>query len=378
MLDPNGFVDNLIASGIKFVTGVPDSLLKDVCACFTNKLQPTEHIIATNEGSAVGLAIGHFLATSSVPLIYMQNSGLGNTINPLTSLADEQVYGIPLILLIGWRGEISKENIQLKDEPQHVKQGQITLDQLELLGIPYFVLDNTCSDSNDIILRSIETARNKMSPVAIVVRKGTFSSSSLEIQRSHDFPLSRESAIKCIVSIMPAETSYVSTTGKASRELYELRQELSASNCCNDFLTVGGMGHASQIAAGIALSRPSRTIACIDGDGALLMHMGALAISSDCDNLMHILINNESHESVGGQPTKGNRLDFATIAKNCGYKFTANASTRDELIYFLRKFKDLSGSRFIEIKCNLFSRSDLGRPKSSPFENKTKFMSSFN
>lgn len=372
MIDPKDFLKALKDADIRFVTGVPDSLLKDVCACITAELRAESHIIAANEGGAIGLAIGHHLASERPALVYMQNSGLGNTVNPVISLAEPAVYAIPMVLMIGWRGEMLADGSQLKDEPQHVKQGQITLQQLEVLGIPYKIIDSS-SSINKVLMSLTEEAVQRSGPVALVVRKGTFAAFKLEQPTQPDSLMGREEAIGHILSLLPIDAIVVSTTGMASREVFELRKGADSGHH-RDFLTVGGMGHASQIATGIALTRPDRTVVCIDGDGAVLMHTGSLAISADCQNLLHIVLNNEAHDSVGGQPTKGGTLRFDRIAKEFGYAITDIATTEDDLYSMLPSMLETEGSRLLEVRCKRGSRKDLGRPTRTPQENKQDFM----
>lgn len=373
MIDTFAFMDGLTQADIRFVSGVPDSLLKDICARITDTFTPEQHIIATNEGSAVALAIGHYLSTARPALVYMQNSGLGNIVNPIASLADPQVYAVPMVLMIGWRGELTDENMQLHDEPQHIKQGQITLSLLTTLGIPFVVLDAQTTSIGSILEKAARDAVLRSGPVAIVVRKNTFEHYGLNIDQKEQFELSREEVIKEIVSTLPLTATIVCTTGMASRELYELRKSLDSGHQ-RDFLTVGGMGHASQIAAGIAISKPEKIVVCLDGDGAALMHAGALAISADCKNLIHILLNNEAHDSVGGQPTKGNILQFDRIAKAFGYKNTKSVQDRNGLIQTLESIFKIEGSRFLEVRCKRGARKNLGRPDRTPLQNKIDFM----
>ena len=372
MIDSNDFIKALKKSDIDFVTGVPDSLLKDVCACITNEFSSDKHIIATNEGSAVALAMGHYLSSGNPALVYMQNSGLGNSVNPITSLAAKEVYAIPMVLMIGWRGEILENNEQIHDEPQHVKQGQITPDQLELLGIPYIVIKGN-ENIIDVIERLKNQAIHESSPVALLVRKNTFS--SYKYQKTSDFPnlLSREEVLNLIVDLIPDESPVVSTTGKTSRELFEIRRERGMGHE-KDFLTVGGMGHASQIATGIALTRPDIDVYCVDGDGALLMHTGALAISAGVKNLKHIVINNGAHDSVGGQPTKASNLNLTELAKTFGYNLFERVDDKSAIITAINKMMKFDGSSFLEIRCKIGARIELGRPDRTPRENKNAFM----
>ena len=369
MIKLNHFLEGIKDANISFITGVPDSLLKDICGYIADNSDKFEHIIATNEGSAVGLAIGNYLATSNVPLVYMQNSGLGNIINPITSLADPQVYGIPMVLMIGWRGEIDINGNQFKDEPQHKKQGQITLSQLEILDIPYLIIDHTTRKINKVLKDMVLSAKERSGPIALVVRKKTFENYKYKRTIQKIKLPSREEVINEVLLHIPKKSPVISTTGVASRELYEIRDKLNLSHD-SDFLTVGGMGHASQIASGIAISSSDRKVFCIDGDGATLMHMGSLAINADQNNLIHILINNCAHDSVGGQPTKGDSLNFSKIAKEFGYRYCFKVDQLDEIGAILNEGLAKEGSLFIEILCMPGFRSDLGRPNKSPKENK--------
>ncbi len=373
MIEPLEFIASLEKLDIRFVTGVPDSLLKDVCACITEHFPPARHVIATNEGSAVGLAIGYYLVTGRPALVYMQNSGLGNVVNPVVSLADPQVYGIPIIFMIGWRGEILEDGKQLRDEPQHVKQGQVTISQLEILNMPYRIVDGGTAKVEPLLDELIHLALLRSGPVALLVRKQTFAPFKLLKPKQEDRRLTREEAITAVIGILPDYVPIVSTTGMASRELFELRKA-SGRGHHRDFLIVGGMGHAGQIAAGIAMAKPNRQVVCIDGDGAVLMHMGGLAISADCANLLHILINNGAHDSVGGQLTKGTILDFAKIAQACGYGRVSRAATTDEIDINVRSMLGCGLSSFLEIKCMQGARADLGRPDRTPGQNKFDLM----
>lgn len=373
MIAPENFVEALKKTEISFVTGVPDSLLKDLCAKLTIELPAENHVIAANEGSAVGLAIGHYLASSQPAMVYMQNSGLGNVINPLTSLADPKVYAIPMLLVIGWRGEILEDGMQLADEPQHKMQGEITLSQLDILDIPYIVIDKHTTELDKIMVESLAKASARSGPVAIVVRKKTFSPFKYESVESQDFPLLREEAIDIIIDNIAQETPIVCTTGVASRELFEKRKEKSQGHS-RDFLTVGGMGYASSIAGGIAQTLPNKKIVCIDGDGAALMHLGALAITADCNNLIHFLINNEAHDSVGGQPTKGADISFSNVAKELGYKNIFEIESKSDLTDICSNISELEGSVLITIKTRAGFRKNLGRPDRSPVDNKQDFM----
>lgn len=364
MIDPRKFVEILIKKGINFFTGVPDSLLKDFCAYLTET--SGSHIIAANEGGAIALAAGYQIASGNIPLVYMQNSGIGNSINPILSLADQKVYSIPMILLIGWRGEPG-----IKDEPQHISQGEVTLDLVKALRIQCVEL----SDIESVMLEQIETCVKYLKinncPYAFIVRKNLFKPyNAKKILQFTDF-IPREEAIKTCVSILSNEDVVVSTTGMISRELYEYRDFLSQGHN-KDFLTVGSMGHASQIALGIALDKKKLNICCFDGDGSILMHMGSLAIIGNVKpkNFVHIIFNNGAHDSVGGQPTVCLNIDLPKIAIACGYKNAVSVISPAEFIEHYDSFK-FDGPSLIEFKVKKGARSDLGRPKFSPLENKT-------
>ncbi|MBT4519385.1 MAG: phosphonopyruvate decarboxylase [Halieaceae bacterium] len=373
MVEPDAFLDSLHNQGIQFFTGVPDSLLKNMCACLSFRLPPMQHIIASNEGCALALAMGHYLATAQPALVYMQNSGLGNIVNPVTSLADPEVYAIPMLLLIGWRGEMLDSETQVPDEPQHRKQGKVTLHQLETLDIPYRILSGDTSDLDSLLKGLMDEAHARSGPVALVVRKNSFARYQAQALTQNPLWPTREQAIELVLLSTNSDAVVVSTTGKASREVFEMRKA-SQSGHHRDFLTVGGMGYASQIAAGIAIARPDKQVVCIDGDGAALMHLGGCATSADCANLLHVLINNEAHESVGGQPTKGNVLNYSQLAEDMGYRHCSRVDNLATLQETLNQLMASEGSRFVEVRCRVGSRAELGRPDRSPRENKSDFM----
>lgn len=372
MIDVKDFYDELIDNKIKFFTGVPDSLLKSLCAFLKDNVNSENNITAANEGNAIGLAAGYYLATGLPGLVYMQNSGLGNTVNPLCSLTDKLVYSIPMILVIGLRGEPGK-----KDEPQHKKQGLITTDLLDTLGIKHSVLGE--EDSKDEIIKQIKKActyvKENKETYALVIKKNTFNEYKLRNNPIINFDMTREKAIDILISNIEENAAVVSTTGMASRELFELREKYNQTHE-KDFLTVGSMGHASQIALGIALNKKEKRIYCIDGDGALIMHMGGLAIigSQEPKNLIHVLINNGAHDSVGGQETVGLKLNIQEIAKACGYKFVHSCSCESELKDIMNNIKNEEGPVLLEIKVIKGARKDLGRPTTTPIENKEAFM----
>ena len=370
MINCKNFYEELKNNNIFFFSGVPDSLLKNFCAYITDNVKDKNHVIAANEGGAIALAAGHYLASGNPGLIYMQNSGQGNAINPLASLADPDVYQIPMLLIIGWRGEPGK-----KDEPQHVKQGKITLDLLNTLNIPYEILPKSNKDMKMSLKKAFDYMNKNNAPYAIVIKKGTFEDYSLQNKIETNFSLRREDAVKLVVDNLDENTIVVSTTGKTSRELFEYRQELSQGHE-KDFLTVGSMGQSSQIALGIALEKPNKKVYCLDGDGSIIMHAGSLAIIGQKapENYKHILFNNGAHDSVGGQPTAGFEINFPELAIASGYKKAFSAEETEDIKTKLNLLKQCKGPALLEIKVNKGARKDLGRPTTTPIQNKNAFM----
>ncbi len=370
MIDPEEFLTSLQANAVDFYAGVPDSLLKDFCSCLESLSRADQHIVAANEGGAVSLALGYHLATGKTPLVYMQNSGLGNVVNPLLSLADSEVYGIPMLLVIGWRGEPG-----VHDEPQHKKQGRVMLPMLEAMEVPYSIIGPDVDHVDPILADALGYVRKASAPYALVVKKGTFKSFKIARPGQSEFKLSREEAIHKVIDTLDASDVVVSTTGMCSREVYECRDKKGEGHQ-RDFLTVGGMGHASQIALGIALHDPQRSVYCLDGDGALLMHMGALSINGSLKpgNLKHIILNNGAHDSVGGQPTAGLFVDILGLARASGYVFAARVQTSEELRPALLSLKASDGPGLLEVRVHCGARKDLGRPTTTPAENKRAFM----
>lgn len=364
-------IEELINSfGAEFYTGVPDSQLKELCNyLIANKGIGTEHIIAANEGNCTALAAGYHLATGKIPVVYLQNSGIGNIINPVASLLNDKVYAIPCIFIVGWRGEPG-----VKDEPQHVYQGEVTIKLLEDMDIKTCIIDkNTCREDIDIAMKGFQLLLQKGKSVAFVVRKGALSSQE-KIEYTNEYATSREEIIEHIVK-SAGDDIIVSTTGKASRELFEIREKNKQGHE-HDFLTVGSMGHSSSIALGIALNKPNQKVWCIDGDGAALMHMGAMAVigTNKPKNMIHIVLNNEAHETVGGMPTVAGQIDMCKIAEGCGYPIVKKVVSIDELDDVLYQTKEDSQLTFIEIKCGLGARENLGRPTISARDNKDNFM----
>ena len=354
----------------EFFAGVPDSQLKALCSWLYDRYGISDrHVIAANEGNAAALAAGYHLATGKTPVVYLQNSGLGNIVNPAASLLHEKVYGIPCLFIVGWRGEPG-----VHDEPQHVFQGEITLSLLENLEIPAYVIDKTTTEEQ--IKARLDEYRVRFAQgkqAAFVVRKGALEYSGKAVYGS-PHPMSREEAIGRVLAAS-GDDPVVSTTGKASREVYELR-EARGQGHGHDFLTVGSMGHSSSIALGIALQKPHRRVWCLDGDGAALMHLGAMAIigANKPANLIHIVLNNQAHESVGGMPTVAGQVDLCAIARACGYPSAVSADSPGGLDDALAAARNGNQLAFIEVKCALGARADLGRPTATPQENKVAFM----
>jgi len=360
----------LAERGITFFAGVPDSLLKDFCAYVTDHVDESSHVITANEGNAVALSAGHYLGTGRPGLVYLQNSGLGNTVNPLLSLNDPEVYGLPVLLMIGWRGEPN-----VKDEPQHIKQGRITPALLDAMEIPWQIIDSSTADIEAAVDTAMKQMQDRPGPAALLVRKGAFKSYVLQKNTQSHYPLVREQAIQRLIEQLDAADRVVATTGMPARELYELRMA-RGDGMGNDFLTVGSMGHASSIALGLARSQPERRVICLDGDGSVLMHMGSLAIvgQSRQENLIHVVLNNGAHDSVGGQPTCAFSVDLAGVARACGYREVLVAAEAQEIDQGFATLLENKGPSLLEIRINKGVRVDLGRPKSSPVENRDALM----
>jgi phosphonopyruvate decarboxylase len=356
MVDLGKFLSRLRATNVQFISGVPDTLLNDLCLALEKEWPADRHVIAANEGCAIALASGWHLATGSVPLVYMQNSGLGNCVNPLLSLTDRDMYSIPMILLIGWRGEPGK-----KDHVQHNKQGKLTPVLLESMDIPHRVVD-----SDEGALEAVDWATAKAieikGPVALIARKGVFERGEKDLtDRGSPYPLSREDVIRILLQALPSDTVFVATTGRATRELHEVRNLLGLKHD-NDFLNVGAMGHASSIAAGIALARKDRTVVCLDGDAAAFMHLGTWGTIAGLKpkNFLHIVINNGAHESVGGQASAGFKVNFHGLAKEAGYRVSegavqTEAAIKETLGVLMRQ----EGPSFLEVRIRKGMRSDM-------------------
>lgn len=365
MIRPELFIEWLSASGVSDFVGVPDSLLRAMSVALEqqSRLGSVKHVIAANEGAAVGYALGAFLESGEPALVYMQNSGLGNAINPLAALAHRNIYGTPMVLLIGWRGEPGRH-----DEPQHLVQGAITRELLKVLGIPYLVLDSDEDSASKQVSGLVSELQKNPQPMALLVPAGTFAETKLAVSHNSALPLSREDGLRITVETMPQHARAIATTGMLGRELWEIRGE-SQSSGAGDFMVVGGMGHASAIAHGVAEKSPETPVWCLDGDGSLLMHLGSVAVIGDYAprNLKHVLFNNFAHDSVGGQPTSMKNVQVGKMADALGYRWIGSASTADEVKMLLSVLADSDGPAMVEIQVRTGARNNLGRPPTSMF-----------
>ena len=370
-ISPAVFYDAFVRSGVSFFTGVPDSLLKNFCA-YVQDHSASNHIITANEGGAMAMAMGHYLASKKPSLVYLQNSGLGNVINPLLSMADADVYAIPMVLLIGWRGEVLQDGTLIKDEPQHKKQGKVTLNLLEAMGLQYEVIDEHTRDIDALVANAIKKTVETQAPFCLVARKNTFAPYTLKNTiEPEDYMMSRATCVQILVAFLQKDQFVVSTTGMASRELFEAREKQGEGHN-NDFLVVGAMGHASQMAAGILQADRSKKVYCLDGDGAVLMHMGALPINKNYP-IKHIVINNGVHDSVGGQPTVAREIDLVAIAKAGGYESVDRVVREGDLKDALQRLRSARGAALLEVVVRPGTYKGLGRPTLTSLEIKECF-----
>jgi len=371
-MDPIKVFNYIKSKNINFFTGIPDSLLKELNNVILSESLDKEHIITANEGSAIALATGYHLATNKIPLVYLQNSGTGNIINPLMSLASDKVYSIPMLIIIGWRGEPG-----IKDEPQHISQGECMIELIKSLKINYDILPNNIEECKNVIDKLVHSIKIQSKPNILLVKKNAFSKCNLKPDINNNYTIYRKKAIECILKYYKNDI-ILSTTGKSSRELLETVKEMDLQED-NIFLNVGAMGHVSMISLGVAMNTNKRVI-CLDGDGSIIMHMGNLTNigNSKCSNLIHIVLNNGMHESVGIQPTLGFDINIPNIAENCGYVYTIRIKTLDELNMILEDISSqkLNGPALIEVmitnKVNY--THELSRPKNTPLERKQTFM----
>ncbi len=389
------YYEFLRREGCDFYAGVPDSLLSAFCTCVQDQMERQglrqNFWITANEGAAVAMAIGHYLGqprgTNSVPVVYLQNSGLGNTLNPIISMADPLVYSIPILLMVGWRGELGEgtEEVgkQRKDEPQHRKQGRVTIGWLQASGIPYAVLPAELAAAQEVTRNLLRRAKDEACPVALIVRKESFGAYPAPRAAAPALELEREAAIALLLDSLPAGP-VVATTGMISRELFEQREKRGESHD-KDFLVVGAMGHAAAIAQGLTLALQQQgadqfPVYCLDGDGSLLMHMGSLAIAglaagASLGRFKHIVLNNGAHDSVGGQPTVALALDMPALARTCGYRWADSCACAAELPDLLKSLLQAEGPALLEIKVKKGARKELGRPTLTPLEIKSQYQS---
>lgn len=369
-LPPDSFYKMMTERGFDFFTGIPDSLLKDFTSYIEDNHPHNKHIISANEGTALATASGYYLATKKFPVVYMQNAGLGNIINPLLSLNDSRVYKIPVLMIMGWRGEPGK-----KDEPQHFVQGKIMSGLLTDLGVTYEVLPDFEEGAAAALDVALHHLNNRGAPYAFLVRRNTFLEYEPKEKLHADGQLLREEAMENILKTIGKYDLVVCTSGFNSRELYSLRQKLNQDSL-QDFYSLGARGHASSIAMGVAIAKPSKRVFCFDGDGSFLMHMGSAAQigSRPLPNYRHIVFNNAVHESSGGAPTVGNKIDFPVLAKACGYKYAETVTTMEDLSTKMQEFIHSEGPGFLEVKVKRFTRKDLKNVPIGPLENKTNFM----
>lgn len=370
MIAPAAFYEVLRQQGFEYFSGVPDSLLADFCAYVSDRVPAENHVINANEGGAVALAAGYHLATGRLPVVYLQNSGLGNVVNPLLSLVDPGVYGIPILFVIGWRGEPG-----VADEPQHATQGRLMPELLRALELEYDVLDADTVDLEVLLAGIRERMGDTGRSHALLVRKGTFSRYDGGSARTNGLEGTRAEAVAAVLAGVGASDVVVSTTGMTSREVYEYRAR-SGEGHERDFLTVGSMGHCSQIALGVAQHAPTRTVWCIDGDGAVLMHMGSLAVigTQKPSNLRHVVVNNGAHDSVGGQPTAAREIDLCAVARACGYRSAETVVGVDPLPAAVDRLARAAGPAMLEIRVASRAHTDAGRPTTAPADNKRAFV----
>ena len=369
MIKGKELLNILMKNNFRFIAGVPCSILKDFLTAIDKNKNKIKHIISTNEGEAMGIAAGYYLSTSKIPVVYMQNSGLGDALDPLTSLFNKEVYNIPVLLFISWRGEPGK-----KDATQHIKMGRVTLKLLEILNIPYAILPAHKIELGKEIQKAKTYFRENKLPYAIIIRKGTISPSRIEKEKNN-YSLSREEAVRIVIDNLRGEEVVIATTGKMSRELFECRKA-DKQGTGKDFYNLGSMGCAASIALGIALQKPKKKIFVFDGDGAVLMKMGALATIGHYlpKNFYHIIFDNEAHDSTGGQPTVSNTVNFGRVAKSCGYRNSRIAASERQLKKRLINMKNTNGPAILLVKVRKGARQDLGRPTTTPDENKKALM----
>lgn len=355
MVNQQYLFESLKKMGIDFYTGVPDSLLNNFCLYMVQNIPDGQHVMAANEGNAVAIAAGHYMATGKIPIVYMQNSGIGNATNPLLSLTHDCVYGIPMILVIGWRGDPA-----INDHAQHKKQGELTPVLMKDMDIPYEILD----DENTVIQKfewAVSKTKEISSPVALIAKKAILTEKVKKQEYPESGLMNREEAVSAVVDVLGEDAIYLGTTGRATREVHE-QLKIHGVSEGHEFQNVGSMGHVSSVGLGIALAKPEQKVVVFDGDAATVMHMGALATNCryKAGNMIHIVLNNGVNESVGGQPSAGYLVDLTKIAAACGYKTSVHAVTRkEELQTLVREHKNDGMPLFIDVHVRQGIRSDM-------------------
>ena len=359
-IDANFLFDKLKNNNINFFTGVPDSLLKDFCAYVSDNCEKDKHVIASNEGNAIAIGAGYYFGTKEIPLVYLQNSGFGNTINPITSLLTESVYNIPMLILIGWRGQPGK-----KDEPQHFMMGKQMEELLESLKLKYSILPDYNEGVEINLKEAVDYMKSTSKPYIFLVQNHSFNKYKLNEQQNLEYIFSREQILHMIMKNITNNEILVSTTGMLSRELYEYRKQKNEP--IKDILNVGSMGHCSSIGLGLSISNKNKNILTLDGDGSVLMHMGSMAINgcSGCKNFKHIIFNNGAHDSVGGQKTEGFNVNFENIAIGCNYNIIKcnDYNSEEEIVRSIKELLINDGPILLELRCKKGARTDLGRPE---------------
>ena len=374
MIDQNTLFDQLNVMGLNFFTGVPDSLLNDFCLHLVNNVPDCQHIMAANEGNAIGIAAGYHMATGKIPVVYMQNSGIGNATNPLLSLTHPCVYSIPLILLIGWRGDPA-----IKDHAQHKKQGELTPVLMEDMDIPYQVLD-----ADDTVIEKFQWAANKAkelnAPVALIAKKAILTQKEKKQEYAESPLMNREEAISAVLDVFGKDAIYLATTGRATRELHE-QIMIHGFGHEIEFLNVGAMGHLSSIGLGLAVGAPDKKIVVFDGDAAAVMHMGSLATNGRYQpkNLIHIVLNNGVNESVGGQKSSGQVINLTAIAKGCGYEtIPAFVESKEDLQKAVKQLADSNHLSFLDVHIRQGIRKDMSGLKIEHQHAKSELMNYLN
>ena len=354
MIKIDSLINVLKKNDINFFTGIPDSILIELSRFLQNK-NKRKHIRATSEGSAISIGIGHYLSTKQVPCIYMQNSGLSNALNPLISITSKKVYNIPLVLIIGWRG-----SPRVKDEPQHNVKGKITESILKLLNIKYTIVrsGNDLSQFNKIV----KNAKKNNNIAACLIEQGTIKKIKKTYNKKNFYKLNKELFLKTLLETLEKNSKVISSTGYNSRELMYLRNKYKLINT-KDFYMVGGMGHTASVALGYSLSTKKKTI-CIDGDGSFLMHLGSIKTAGTFanNNFKYILLNNNSHDSVGGQNTYANNIDFEKLSKSLGFKKFYKIKNNKNLKQNIKRFLKGNNLNFLEVKITNSKIKNLPRP----------------